>query len=122
MIAAEERAKENATKMCQGKREQQQVAVARRGHAHRWDTRRDKDCSRCGYTDHAAEDAGCPARNKTCARCGQRGHFARQCRARSDNNDDRDGYGSSGRQFHSIKTTSRDDPDTSDVDPDAFIA
>lgn len=41
-----------------------------------------KECGRCGYTGHDANDEKCPAKGKSCNRCGGRDHFGKKCRSR----------------------------------------
>ena len=46
--------------------------------------REKRNCFRCGFEGHFAQDPECKARLATCGKCKKVGHFATVCRAKSD--------------------------------------
>uniref|UniRef100_A0A669BA80 Gypsy retrotransposon integrase-like protein 1 n=1 Tax=Oreochromis niloticus TaxID=8128 RepID=A0A669BA80_ORENI len=46
------------------------------------DNKTDRQCYRCGYTDHMGKDPKCPARGQTCHKCNGKDHFSKMCRTK----------------------------------------
>lgn len=42
----------------------------------------DRQCYRCGYTDHTGKDPQCPARGQTCHMCNGKDNFSEMCRTK----------------------------------------
>ncbi|XP_013881856.1 uncharacterized protein LOC106530712, partial [Austrofundulus limnaeus] len=46
------------------------------------DNKTDRQCYRCGFTDHMGKDPKCPARGQTCHKCNGKDHFSKMCRTK----------------------------------------
>lgn len=42
----------------------------------------ERQCYRCGYSDHMGKDPKCPARGQTCHKCNGKDHFSKMCRTK----------------------------------------
>lgn len=58
-----------------------EIVVNKVNDRYREDTRRNKTCERCGYTNHDTNDLRCPAMKAKCHNCGAFGHFQSRCQS-----------------------------------------
>lgn len=66
--------------------------------------RDDGECTRCGHSNHKANDPKCPAKGQRCHKCNGRDHFMRKCRSKKRMRDNDNQQDDSNRQVDNNQT------------------